>query len=76
VIDDTVEFPTEYYFKFIVPINKLSELLHIMAGMAVEEKTSQNGNYVSVSGRKVMHTSQEIIDVYQKASVIKGIISL
>lgn len=76
VIEETVKFPAEYLFKFIVPAKSVNEILVILQGMEIEEKASQNGNYVSVSGKKIMNDSQEIITIYQKASVIKGIISL
>ena len=76
VLDETVKFPTEYYFKFIVPIAEIHQILFIMNDMHVEQKPSSNGNWISVSGKKLISTSDEIILVYQRASVIKGIISL
>jgi len=76
VLDETVVFPTEYYFKFIVPISEVNQLLLVMQDMHVEQKPSAKGNYISVSGKKIVKYSDEIIAVYQKASVIKGIISL
>jgi putative lipoic acid-binding regulatory protein len=76
VIDETVEFPSSYLFKFIVPMGQLEEVLVILSEMEIEKKASMNGNYISVSGKKTMNSSQEIIVIYQKASVIKGIISL
>jgi putative lipoic acid-binding regulatory protein len=76
VIDETVKFPTEYLFKFIVPLASVHEILFILEGMQIEQTPSKNGNYISVSAKKVMDTSQDIITIYQRASVIKGIISL
>lgn len=76
VLDETVKFPTEYYFKFIVPIAEVHQILFILQGMEIEQKASQNGNYISVSAKAVMKTSDDIITVYQRASVIKGVISL
>ena len=76
VLDETVKFPAEYLFKFIVPAAEVPTILSVLEGMSIEEKASQNGTYVSVSGKKIMNSSQEIIVIYQKASVIKGIISL
>jgi hypothetical protein len=76
VLDETVKFPSEYLFKFIVPQASVLEILDILEGMQIEETPSKNGNYVSVSAKKVMNTSQDIITIYHRASVIKGIISL
>jgi putative lipoic acid-binding regulatory protein len=76
VLDETVKFPSEYLFKFIVPLEEIHQILFIMQGMEIEQKASSSGKYISVSGKMVMNTSEDIILVYKRASVIKGIISL
>lgn len=76
VLDETVKFPSEYLFKFIVPISEVHQILFILQGMEIEQRASANGNYISISGKTTMHSSQDIITVYERASVIKGIISL
>lgn len=76
VLDETVTFPSEYLFKFIVPIGEIHQILFILQGMEIEQKASSNGNYISVSGKIIMHKSEDIILVYERAALIKGIISL
>ena len=76
VLEETVKFPSEYLFKFIVPIGEVHKILFILQGMEIEQKASANGNYISVSGKIIMQTSDDIIVIYRRASVIKGIISL
>ncbi len=76
VLDETVEFPTEYLFKFIVPVAEVHQVLFILHGMDIDERASSGGKYISVSARKVFDSSDEIIRVYKRMSVIKGIISL
>lgn len=76
VLDETQEFPTEYLFKFIVPVGEVHQILFILQGMEIEQRASANGNYISVSGKTKVTKSDEVILVYQRASVIKGIISL
>ena len=76
VMDETVEFPVDYLFKFIVPASEAHHVLLILHGMDVDERASSNGKYISVSGRKVFDNSDEIIAIYKRASVVKGIISL
>ncbi|MBC7427268.1 MAG: DUF493 domain-containing protein [Bacteriovorax sp.] len=76
VLDETVKFPSEYLFKFIVPLAEIHHILFILQGMEIEQKASSNGNYISVSGKMMMLKSEEIIKVYERAAVIKGIISL
>lgn len=76
VLDETVKFPSEYFFKFIVPADEVHHIQVIMAGMEIEKKASSNGKYISVSGKMIMGTSEEIILIYRGASLVKGIISL
>lgn len=76
VMDETVTFPTEYLFKFIVPVGEVHHILLILKGMDIDERASANGKYISVSGKKLFSNSDEIIEIYKKASVIQGIISL
>lgn len=76
VMNQTMVFPTLYQFKFIVPKDEVPTLLNYLEGMNPKETPSKNGNYISVSALSHFQTSDEIIAVYKKVSVIKGIISL
>jgi len=76
VMDETVKFPTEYLFKFIVPVSEVHHVLLILQGMDIDERASSNGKFISVSGKKVFSSSDEIILIYKRASVIQGIIAL
>jgi putative lipoic acid-binding regulatory protein len=76
VLDETVEFPTEYLFKFIVPKSEVHHVLALLDGMEIDEKVSAQGNYVSVSAKKIFDSSDEIIQTYKKVGVIKGLIAL
>ena len=76
VLDETVEFPTEYLFKFIVPHTELHLVLIHLEEFEVEHKLSSNGNYISVNAKKIFHKSEDIIVVYKKVGSIKGLIAL
>jgi putative lipoic acid-binding regulatory protein len=76
VLDETVEFPTEYLFKFIVPKSEVHHVLALLDGMDIDERASANGNYISVSAKSLCQTSDEIIQVYKKVSTIKGLLAL
>lgn len=76
VMDETVEFPTEYLFKFIVPVSEVHHVILILHGLDIDERASSNGKYISVSGKGIFQSSEEIIKIYKRASVIQGIISL
>lgn len=76
VMDETVTFPTQYIFKFIVPIAEVNKILFILNGMELEEKASNKGNFISITARSEMQTSDDIIKIYRMASGVKGVISL
>ena len=76
VLDETVEFPTEYLFKFIVPVTEIHKVLIHLNDFHVEQKSSSNGNYISVTAKKVFISSDEIILVYRSVGTIKGLIAL
>lgn len=76
VLDETVSFPSEYLFKFIVPVAEISKILIVLQEMEIEQKASSHGKYISVSGKLMMQKSDDIILIYEQAAAIKGIISL
>ncbi len=76
VLDETVEFPTEYLFKFIVPVSEIHKVLLQLQDFQIEQKSSSNGNYISVNAKKVFSNSDEIILVYRSVGTIKGLIAL
>jgi putative lipoic acid-binding regulatory protein len=74
---DTVHtWPSNYLFKFIVPMHKKGELLDVLPTGLIEEKLSRTGKYISISLKTRIEASDEVIAVYQKASTIEGIVSL
>jgi putative lipoic acid-binding regulatory protein len=76
VLDETVEFPTEYIFKFIVPLSEIHHVLFHLKDFDIEQKSSSNGNYISVTAKKVFSNSDDIIRVYRSVGTIKGLIAL
>ncbi len=72
-------WPDVYLFKFIVPndsvsVAKINALFNESSDLVMHE--SRNGNYMSVSVKELMLDVDSIISIYEKASLIKGIISL
>jgi len=79
-LEDTTEFPSDYLFKFIVPsdenqVNEVENLFNNM-GAVINTKKSKTGKYVSVSIVLNIESADSVIEFYQKAERIKGIISL
>jgi putative lipoic acid-binding regulatory protein len=73
------EWPNVYFFKFIVPNDphSLAQATALFTETAdVSFHQSSTGKYISVSAKELMLDVESIIEVYVKASTIKGIVSL
>lgn len=69
-------FPTEYTFKFIVPMEKLVEVTTLLPDTEVSTRSSKTGKYISVTAYKVVVSADEVIAIYQRLSVVEGLMSL
>jgi hypothetical protein len=76
LLDDQNDWPTEYVFKFIAPQGELDDLKAVFGEHPVRVRESSKGNYVSVTARMEMHSSEEIVAVYKAAGEVDGVISL
>ncbi len=75
----TLEWPSVYLFKFIVPNDneKMGQVSALFDENAtISYHTSNKGKYVSVSVKEVMLSGDSIVEIYEKAIKIEGIISL
>lgn len=73
------EWPNVYLFKFIVPnesaiVAQTLALFGELSEIAFNE--SKTGKYVSISAKEVMMDADSIIEIYIRASEIKGVIAL
>jgi len=78
-IIDTMPFPGVYMYKFIVQSeNRNIALVESLFGAEadIHTKESGNGRYISITAKQVVISVDEVIDIYKKASEIKGIIFL
>lgn len=76
LLDAQVEWPSDYLFKFIVPRASLDALKAIFGRHPVKVRTSSKGNYVSVTARLHMASSDEVLAIYHAAGEVEGVISL
>jgi hypothetical protein len=76
-LDQHYAWPSLYVFKFIVPAHKQQELRQLFPRHVTStEKQSEKGKYVSLTYQMMMPSSDSVIKVYKKASVIEGIVAL
>lgn len=69
-------FPGLYLFKFIVPMAKADEVLSILPEGDISNKPSKNNNYISITLKATMGAADDVIEVYERAYLIDGIIAL
>jgi len=73
------EWPNIYLFKFIIP-NEPEKIAHVTAlfndTSDIVMHPSKNGTYMSVSAKELMLDVDSIIEKYENASKIKGLIAL
>ena len=76
---ETTTFPTVYMFKIIVPSeNRTIALVENLFEPEADIKTkeSDKGKYTSITVKQVIIGVEEIIDIYKRASLIKGVMML
>lgn len=76
---ETTSFPSVYMFKLIVASeNRTIALVESLFGAEtdIHTKESGNGKYTSITAKQVVMNADEIIEVYKKASAIKGVMML
>ena len=76
LLDDQYQWPCVYIFKFIVRPGDVEKVLEIICGEENLQKNSRTGKYTSVTVKKRITSTQEVIDIYKDVSVIEGVISL
>lgn len=72
-------WPSVYMFKFIAPAeNRIFAMLHDLFPHQAEftNRHSAGGKYVSITVKEVMMSPDEVIERYEKASAIDGVIVL
>ena len=75
-LDQHYAWPDLYIFKFIVPKGKEEDVKQLFPRHTVKEKASKNGNYTSLTIQMMIPSSDAVIEVYLKTSLIEGLIAL
>ena len=75
-LDGHYAWPSLYTFKFIVPKGQEGKVRKLFPMHTPSERASKNGNYISITVQTMMQSTEAVIEVYQNASAIEGIIAL
>ncbi len=76
LLDEQNEWPASYLFKFIAPKAVLEQVKATFGDHPVTVRASKKGNYLSVSARLEVASSDDVIAIYKTAGSIPGVISL
>ncbi len=79
LLADQQQWPMLYYFKFIIQ-NKQEQLDQVKGFFedpsTITYKTSKDIKFIGISCKQWMPNPESIVAIYEKASQIKGLISL
>lgn len=78
-LNEAGDWPRVYFFKFIIPADnkKLAKVEALFGPEAqVHIKQSTNGNYLSISAKELMLNAESIVNRYEKAIEIEGLMAL
>ena len=70
------QWPSLYMFKFIVPKDRVDDVRALFPKNVVTEKESKTGKYISVTAQIMASSTDQIIDIYESANSIEGLIAL
>ena len=63
LLDEHYNWPSEYLFKFIVPMDSVNDLITILGEAKIQKKPSKKGNYISITAVKIVNHAEEVIDL-------------
>ncbi len=78
-LNEVHTWPSVYMFKFVLEPEqeRLDRVLALFTEEAeVLRRYSTGGKYVSITAREVMMSAQEVVDRYDRASDIPGVLAL
>jgi putative lipoic acid-binding regulatory protein len=75
-LNEHYAWPSLYIFKFIVPTGKEQQVKELFPKHDTTERASKQGKYTSITVQMMMPSSDAVIEIYQKASIIEGLIAL
>lgn len=75
-LDANYEWPCLFPFKFIVPKDQTDTVLGLFADDPVKSRESSSGRFTAYTMEMQVHSSDEVIAIYQRVAQVPGVISL
>jgi putative lipoic acid-binding regulatory protein len=76
LLDEQMNWPEYYTFKFVVKAEHKDHALDLLVEHTVQERDSKTGKFTSITSRKLVHSSQDVVAVYTMMKKVEGIMSL
>ena len=76
LLNDQTSWPTQYLFKFIVPVAELATVDAVFPRVEKTHRASSKGSYASVSFTTEMGSAEEVESMYRRAAGIPGVVML
>jgi putative lipoic acid-binding regulatory protein len=76
LLDQEYQWPADYLFKFIVPVQKEGEVRALFPRHEPQVRESKLGNYVSLTVLFRADSSDLVLAIYERAAQIEGLIAL
>jgi putative lipoic acid-binding regulatory protein len=76
LLDANYCWPCSFPFKFIVPADKLDEILALFPGEECAYRPSRTGKYISITIHKNVCSSEEVALIYERVGTTEGVICL
>lgn len=76
LLDESYSWPDYYEFKFIIHVDNKHLIIEKLEGFMIFENPSKKGNYISITARRLMNSTQEVIEIYEIMGTVDGVISL
>ncbi len=76
LLDSEHTWPDYYNFRFIAKKDIIEELSGLFANDKISFRESSKGNYRTIIIRRLVQSSDEVLEVYANVSKIKGVITL
>ncbi len=75
-LENQHEWPSEYMFKFIVPSEAEDAIKKIFKGQNIQSRESSKGKYTSITVTMLIYSTEQVIEIYELAHEVEGVIAL
>ena len=76
VLNESYSWPSDYSFKFIVKKESLDQLKDVLPEGEISLRESGGKKYSALTLKREVSSGEEVLEIYNKAEKVEGIITL